>query len=56
MITEFKGTGLTDLTLVLEQINLSQRGKSNPKPIKVAYEYDSVTGSFSVSVEEIKEG
>lgn len=53
MLNRIEGKGLTDLTLALEGINLSQRGSSNPKVVLVYYEYDSVDGSFSIRCAEM---
>lgn len=53
MLNRIEGKGMTDLTLALEGINLSQRGSSNPKVVRVSYEYDSVDGSFSIRCEEM---
>lgn len=56
MLNRIEGKGMTDLTLALEGINLSQRGSSNPKVVRVSYEYDSVDGSFSIRCEEMPIG
>lgn len=53
MLNKIEGSGLTDLTLALEGINLSQRGSSDPKVVRVSYEYDSVGDTFSIRCEEL---
>lgn len=51
MLTRVDGINLCDLTNILGEINLSQRGVKDPKPLHVEYTYDSVLGTFSVTVE-----
>ena len=51
MLTKVEGTGLCDLTNTLEEINLSQRGSAEPKPLHVEYTFDSLRDVFSISVE-----
>lgn len=53
MIKRIEGEGLTDLTCALESLNLSQRGSADPKRIRVSYEYESVSGAFSIACDEI---
>lgn len=55
MLTRVDGISLCDLTNILGEINLSQRGVKDPKPLHVEYTYDSVLGTFSVTVELVED-
>lgn len=55
MLTKVEGVGIFELTNILEEINRSQRGVKDPKPLHVEYTYDSVQGTFSVTAELVED-